>query len=301
MLATITAVQGSSPRGVGAKMLVLADGTIVETIGGGVLEKQVIADALACLASGVSRSETLRAAARGRARPRRPLRRRGHGLPRGPRAGPHAAHRRRRPRRPEAVLPSPSCSTTWSSCSTRGRTWSAASASRRPTSSSAATRRAPPSSCPIGETTHVVIVTHGHVHDAAALRAVIDSPAAYVGMIGSANKVRTIFAQLRDDGVAAELLERASTRRSVSTSAPRRRPSWPSASWPRSSPTSTASWRRSRRARPRGSPRKPRRRERRAPAPSRPRRAAARPHQGRRRPRHRRGAAPLGARDSRSS
>ena len=68
VLATITEVDGSSPRGVGAKMLVFADGAIVETIGGGVLEKQVIADALACLASGVSRSETLRAAGEGRAR-----------------------------------------------------------------------------------------------------------------------------------------------------------------------------------------------------------------------------------------
>ena len=47
-----------------------------------------------------------------------------------------------------------------------------------------------------------------HQHDAAALRAVVDSPAAYVGMIGSANKVRAIFAQLADEGVEPELLAR---------------------------------------------------------------------------------------------
>ena len=38
-------------------MLVLKDGTTVDTIGGGVLEQHVIADATSCLASGVSRSE----------------------------------------------------------------------------------------------------------------------------------------------------------------------------------------------------------------------------------------------------
>ena len=52
VLTTITEVTGSSPRGVGAKMLVFADGAIAETIGGGVLEKQVIEDALSCLAVG---------------------------------------------------------------------------------------------------------------------------------------------------------------------------------------------------------------------------------------------------------
>ena len=62
--------------------------------------------------------------------------------------------------------------------------------------------------CPIGESSHVVIVSHSHQHDAAALRAVIDSPAAYIGMIGSANKVRAIFTQLENDGVEPGLLAR---------------------------------------------------------------------------------------------
>ncbi|MCX5907838.1 MAG: XdhC/CoxI family protein [Deltaproteobacteria bacterium] len=45
-LVTITATQGSTPREVGAKMLVRADGTIFGTIGGGSLEGEVCRQAL---------------------------------------------------------------------------------------------------------------------------------------------------------------------------------------------------------------------------------------------------------------
>jgi xanthine dehydrogenase accessory factor len=45
-LCTIVSTQGSSPRKTGAKMLVMVNGTIVGTIGGGALEKKVIAQAL---------------------------------------------------------------------------------------------------------------------------------------------------------------------------------------------------------------------------------------------------------------
>jgi xanthine dehydrogenase accessory factor len=61
---------------------------------------------------------------------------------------------------------------------------------------------------PITPDTYVVIVTRGHVYDEAALRAVIDSPAAYVGMIGSRRKVRTTFDRLRADGVPEERIGR---------------------------------------------------------------------------------------------
>jgi xanthine dehydrogenase accessory factor len=61
---------------------------------------------------------------------------------------------------------------------------------------------------PITPDTHVVIVTRGHAYDEQALRAVIDSPAAYVGMIGSRRKVQAIFDHLRADGVDDSLLRR---------------------------------------------------------------------------------------------
>ncbi len=53
-IATVVQVSGSSPRDEGAKMVVLKDGSIVGTLGGGSLEAGVIADALACLGSGVA-------------------------------------------------------------------------------------------------------------------------------------------------------------------------------------------------------------------------------------------------------
>jgi xanthine dehydrogenase accessory factor len=42
---------------------------------------------------------------------------------------------------------------------------------------------------PVSSDTFIVIVTRGHSHDAEALRAIIRSPAAYIGMIGSRHKV----------------------------------------------------------------------------------------------------------------
>lgn len=60
---------------------------------------------------------------------------------------------------------------------------------------------------PIDANTYVVIVTRGHQHDETALTAVIDSPARYVGMIGSRRKIRIIFEHLAKIGVAPERLE----------------------------------------------------------------------------------------------
>jgi xanthine dehydrogenase accessory factor len=61
---------------------------------------------------------------------------------------------------------------------------------------------------PITPNTYVVIVTRGHALDEDALRAVIDSDATYVGMIGSRRKVRVILDHLREDGIDEALIER---------------------------------------------------------------------------------------------
>lgn len=50
-IASITAVSGSTPRS-SARMLIRADATILGTIGGGVVESKVIADALTCMKTG---------------------------------------------------------------------------------------------------------------------------------------------------------------------------------------------------------------------------------------------------------
>jgi xanthine dehydrogenase accessory factor len=52
VLATLIKTVGSSPRRPGAKMLILPDGTIYGTIGGGTFEKNVIEDCLNLLKSG---------------------------------------------------------------------------------------------------------------------------------------------------------------------------------------------------------------------------------------------------------
>jgi len=54
---------------------------------------------------------------------------------------------------------------------------------------------------PIDAGTFVLIVTRGHRHDEQALHAVMNSPARYIGMIGSRRKVRLIFDDLAALGV----------------------------------------------------------------------------------------------------
>ena len=55
---------------------------------------------------------------------------------------------------------------------------------------------------PINADTYIVIVTRGHAYDAETLRACINSPAKYIGMIGSRRKVKQIFDALLKDGIA---------------------------------------------------------------------------------------------------
>ncbi len=61
---------------------------------------------------------------------------------------------------------------------------------------------------PIDPQTYIVIVTRGHRHDGSALLSVIDSPAKYVGLIGSKAKIKTIFDDLISRGVSPEKLAR---------------------------------------------------------------------------------------------
>lgn len=58
----------------------------------------------------------------------------------------------------------------------------------------------------VDERTFVVLVSKGFVTDEAALRRVLDSHAAYIGMIGSKRKREVVFDRLRADGIASEKL-----------------------------------------------------------------------------------------------
>jgi xanthine dehydrogenase accessory factor len=54
--------------------------------------------------------------------------------------------------------------------------------------------------------TYVVVVTRGHTHDLAAMRALAGRPLRYVGMIGSRAKVARVFDALTSEGAPAEWL-----------------------------------------------------------------------------------------------
>ena len=57
---------------------------------------------------------------------------------------------------------------------------------------------------PIDENTYITIVTRGHRHDAVVLREVMGKSAAYIGMIGSKRKVRIVFEEFLEQGIATE-------------------------------------------------------------------------------------------------
>ena len=56
--------------------------------------------------------------------------------------------------------------------------------------------------------TYIVLVTRGHVHDMLCLEHVVGLPVAYVGMIGSRRRVRTVMQNLRDRGCDTAALSR---------------------------------------------------------------------------------------------
>jgi xanthine dehydrogenase accessory factor len=64
------------------------------------------------------------------------------------------------------------------------------------------------SSLKITRATYIVIITRGHQYDEEALMEVAESPAAYIGMIGSKRRVWTVLKLLHDEGVPPEKLLR---------------------------------------------------------------------------------------------
>jgi xanthine dehydrogenase accessory factor len=60
----------------------------------------------------------------------------------------------------------------------------------------------------ITPSTSIVIVTRGHKHDENCLRILLTTPARYIGMIGSARRVITVFRRLLDEGFPMEAIQR---------------------------------------------------------------------------------------------
>jgi xanthine dehydrogenase accessory factor len=59
-----------------------------------------------------------------------------------------------------------------------------------------------------GESAYLVIVTRGHRDDMRVLRWAVQTPARYIGMIGSKRKTIAIFKELTKEGLSPELFER---------------------------------------------------------------------------------------------
>jgi xanthine dehydrogenase accessory factor len=59
----------------------------------------------------------------------------------------------------------------------------------------------------IDKTSYIVIVTRGHPHDELVLELALGTPAKYIGMIGSKTKVKTTYSHLLAKGVPKEKLD----------------------------------------------------------------------------------------------
>ncbi len=59
-----------------------------------------------------------------------------------------------------------------------------------------------------GDSSYIVIVTRGHRHDMQVLRWALDTPAHYIGMIGSSRKVLAVYQELEAQGVSPESFKR---------------------------------------------------------------------------------------------
>ncbi|MFH1434602.1 MAG: XdhC/CoxI family protein [Pseudomonadota bacterium] len=205
-LATVVRTGGSTPRETGAKMIVLADGGIEGTIGGGILEKKVIDDAMAMMKEGAAgklvhyrlleeEKGGIGAACGGDCdvfvEVFAPGRRilvcgGGHVGLSVARIGADAGF--------EVTVVDDRPEIT---------------GGREPAGVTVLLKRPddPAVRGEVNESTAVVIVTRGHELDREALRSLINAPAFYIGMIGSRRKVGAVLSALEKEGVSRELLE----------------------------------------------------------------------------------------------
>lgn len=61
---------------------------------------------------------------------------------------------------------------------------------------------------PVNGNTYIIIVTRGHLHDRTVLAQALETPAGYIGMIGSRRKRDTIYERLLKDGYTTDDIER---------------------------------------------------------------------------------------------
>jgi xanthine dehydrogenase accessory factor len=205
-LTTVIHTIGSTPREIGAKMAVLPDGSIHGTIGGGRLELLVIQDALEAIKTGVSTTKEyslheedqggIGAICGGDSKVFIEVIDRGEQLI--ILGGGHIA----------LALYEMAAEVDFL----------VVVVDERP--EFANTKRFPKAhrvlNCPVDDLevkklvnkdSYIVVITHGHKNDKAAVKRLINCDYKYLGMIGSKKKVNTILAELETEGVTQEKLD----------------------------------------------------------------------------------------------
>ncbi len=208
--ATVVRSSGSVPRRTGAKMLVNADGTIAGSVGGGLFEALVIKDALEAMEAGKSVTKTYSFNPKG--------------------TGPQAFGAICGGRAEiflEVIVPADRLLIVGGGHCGRALAKMAASMDFSIVVAEDREDYARPEQFPYeavesvlhmpadyaglpepDERTYVALVSKGFTTDEAALRRVLNSPAPYIGMIGSCRKRDVVFDNLRKDGIPESLLSR---------------------------------------------------------------------------------------------
>jgi xanthine dehydrogenase accessory factor len=205
-LATVISAVGSTPREEGAKMLVRADGSIMGTIGGGAVEKAVIKEALDVMRKGKARKMEYHLNPKGEL-----------GMICGGDTEVFI----------EPITAAPSlfvfggghiavplvkmAAIAGFKISIIDERPDFACAARFPDAAEVLASDIPSAYAhlDVDKGSYIVIVTHGHKGDEAALEGALKTPAKYIGMIGSKDKNKAVFAHLLAKGFTQDDLNRA--------------------------------------------------------------------------------------------
>ena len=207
-LVTLVKAEGVTPRGVGSKMVVFSEDHVHGSVGGGVLEKQVVRDAVRC----IKNQETMLKAYENRAEE--------EGSPCG---GVIMVFIDPSKAAPELVV----CGAGHvGGCVVRVAStlgYRITMVDTRDTETTAENARASDAlvlcedfyggvkSLEVGHKAFYLISTYGHAQDCDALAAALEKEAAYIGMLGSKTKIRTLFEKLREKGYSEEQLASVNT------------------------------------------------------------------------------------------
>jgi len=205
-LATITSINGSTPRKEGSKMLVRSDGTILGSIGGGSVEAQVCQEAMKITKEGKSR--ILRFNLTGK-----------EGAEEGMICGGNMEIFL------EPILPEPSLYIFGGghisfSIAKIGKMVGFKVVVIDDRAEFANPERFPEADeiiaqgfasvfprLKINKSSYIVIVTRGHLQDEKVIEWAVKTDAGYIGMIGSKKKNQTVFSHLQSKGISKKLLD----------------------------------------------------------------------------------------------